>query len=239
MTRTTTVALAVILLAGPALAQRPLPGYGAGAKPAARAVRVRKSLPGYVEKTVVAAPAPIVGADEELRDSVSAGSTGLREGLRAKDASARMAAVLAAGRPNAKESIPYLAGALLRVDEDLMVRSAAALAIARIGDPSGAPFLAFALNDSAPQIRQVAALALSRLPADQTTRRLVRALRHDRRWQVRYAAAIALGHAAPARAARALSTASLSDPDQRVRLQAARALETLNASRSPVVAPVR
>lgn len=219
-------------------AQPPLPGY-VGAKTAAvprvSRARARRSLPGYVEARP-AAPAPIVGADEDLRDSVAAGTTGLRAGLRSQTASERLTAVLAAARPHDKEAIPYLAGVLLRADEDPQVRAAAALAIARIGEPSAATFLSFALSDRSPQVRQIAALALARLPAGATTRRLIKALRSDGRWQVRYAAAIALGRAAPASAAKALAKASLSDPDQRVRLQAARSLQTLNAARGEVVA---
>lgn len=176
----------------------------------------------------------LAAAGEDLRDALASppGVSGLQAGLRAPRADDRLLAIRAAARPREVSGIPYLAAALLRLDQPASVRAAAALALGRINDRVAVPALAEALKDPAPDVRYAAALALGRLPADGVATRLERVLKTDPSWQVRYAAAIALGRTRKGFAAQSLSEALSGDDSWQVRQQAARSLQELPSERS-------
>ncbi|MBI3564027.1 MAG: HEAT repeat domain-containing protein [Elusimicrobia bacterium] len=142
----------------------------------------------------------------------------------------RLAAVRAAARPRGVEAVPHLAGAMLRLDQPVQVRAAAALALGRIGDGIAVKALAEALHDPSPEVRYSVALSLGRFTADGVATRLERVLRADPDWKPRYAAAIALGRTRKPFAASALADALTGDPAWQVRQQAARSLQELGTA---------
>ncbi len=234
------LASAVSAAAGPVLvpgrATIPLPGYAAtGAELPAETRRAAKGDDSAfltTQRLFGDAPDPLdslaVG-DDDLRDAVASPPTAatLQAGLRSPRESARVDAVRASARPRGVEAVPHLAGAMLRLDQPVQVRAAAALALGRIGDGIAVKALAEALRDPSPEVRYSAALSLGRMPADGVATRLERVLREDPSWQPRYAAAIALGRMRKPFAAFPLADALSSDPAWQVRQQAARSLSDL------------
>jgi len=222
---------AAIFLAAPAQAALPLPGYAARPTkaPSSEAFPSSARLFGGEDPLDTLA----VGG-EDLRDALASppGVSGLQAGLRAPRTDDRLLAVRAAARPREVSGIPYLAAALLRLDQPASVRAAAALALGRINDRVAVPSLAEALKDPVPDVRYAAALALGRLPADGVATRLERVLKADPSWQVRYAAAIALGRTKKGFSALSLSEALTGDASWQVRQQAARSLQELPSERS-------
>ena len=172
--------------------------------------------------------------EEDLRDSLNAlpRSAALEAGLRDTSVIARLAAVRAAARPRNVDSVPYLSGIMLRLDQPSRLRAAAALALGRIGDRIAVGALSEALKDPSAEVRAAAALALGGLPADGVVTRLESTLRSDSAWQPRYAAAVALGRARKTFADVALIDALLCDPAWQVRQQAARSLMDLATERA-------
>jgi HEAT repeat protein len=226
--------------AGPVLAPSraliPLPGYAAtGAElptETRSAARAGESAFPSTDRLFGDTPDPLdslaVG-DDDLRDSVASppSAATLQAGLRSNRESARIDAVRASARPRGVEAVPHLAGAMLRLDQPVQVRAAAALALGRIGDGIAVKALAEALRDPSPEVRYSAALSLGRMPADGVATRLEHVLRSDPAWQPRYAAAIALGRMRKPFAAFPLADALSSDPAWQVRQQAARSLQDL------------
>lgn len=219
------ITAALLLSAAASAAPLPLPGYTQPA--AAAAPETFPSASGLFG--AVSDPLASLASGEDLRDSVSdtAPSARLQAALRGRDADARLAAVRDAARPRGVEGVPFLAALLLRLDEPVEMRAAAALAMGRIGDGVAVPALSEALKDPNPQVRYASALSLGRLPVDGVATRLERVLRLDPDWRPRYAAAIALGRLRKAFSAAALSQALAEDKDWRVRQQAARSLQDI------------
>ncbi len=213
----------------------PLPGYAAAGAGLPAAARADDSAYLSAEKLFGDAPDPLDSlalGDEELRDAVASPPSPalLQTGLRATHAAARVAAIRAAALPRGVKAVPHLAGAMLRLDEPVQVRAAAALALGRIGDEIAVKALAEALSDPSPEVRYSAALSLSRMPADGVATRLERVLRTDPAWQPRYAAAVALGRLSKPFAAFPLAESLSSDPSWQVRQQAARSLQDIGTA---------
>lgn len=225
---TALLAAAMVLVVN-AHAALPLPGYAARTPsvPASDPFPSSTRLYGGAQD-----PLEALAVDgEELRDAVASvpSASTLQAGLRAPRIDDRLVAVRAAAQPREVASIPYLAAALLRLDEPARLRAAAALALGRIGDRVAVPALAEGLKDPMPEVRYAVALSLGRLPADGVATRLERVLRTDPAWQVRYAAVIALGRTRKGFAATALAEALTSDGSWQVRQQAARSLQDLSS----------
>jgi HEAT repeat protein len=233
--------LSCALVSG-ARAAAPLPGF-TGSAPVSRTV----PLPGFAHGPEAAAtetPFPSAtktfgaGEDpleslalggEELRDSLAPLPTAaaLQAALRSPEPLERLAAIRAAGRPRGVESVAHLRGVLLRLDQPVELRAAAALSLGRIGDGIAVPALEEALRDPAPPVRYAAALALGRIPMDGVATKLERVLRVDPEWTVRYAAVIALGKTKRAFVADILAGALAGDASWQVRQQAARSLQDI------------
>lgn len=240
MTMVLLAVLAAAVHAAPALVPSrvlPLPGYAATTAELAAAETRRPARPG---ESAFPSASRLYGetgdpletlavGDEDLRDAVASppGAAALQAGLRSPRPDVRLAAVRAAARPRGVEAVPHLAGAMLRLDQPVQVRAAAALALGRIGDGIAVRALAEALHDPSPEVRYSAALSLGRFTADGVATRLERVLRADPDWKPRYAAAIALGRSRKAFAAAPLAEALTGDPAWQVRVQAARSLQDL------------
>jgi len=80
-------------------------------------------------------------------------------------AAGREAALEVFGYDGNFAAIPYVSAVLLRLDEHLGVRVAAARALGRIGDRRARSFLARALRDGEPDVRLASAAALARIRA--------------------------------------------------------------------------
>ncbi|MCX5796814.1 MAG: HEAT repeat domain-containing protein [Elusimicrobia bacterium] len=146
------------------------------------------------------ASAPIMEVEklgEDLRDAVAPvpSLTGLLAALRDPDPRERGEAVAAFGYEGNFAAIPYVSAVLLRLDEPLFVRVAAAQALGRIGDRRAWSFLARAVRDPEPQVRLACAIALGRLSRWRGVRPLSRALRSETDESVRVALTWALGAA--------------------------------------------
>lgn len=231
------LAATVFLLA--ALAARSaaatLPGYAAPSLLEPAAPPAERIL-GYVED-----PLERLTADgEDLRDAVASppAADWLQRGLRSPDQFTRAAAIRAAAVPRRVEGVPHLTGVLLRLDETVELRSAAAMALGRIGEPLAATALSEALSDPAQEVRYAAALALGRLRSDGAATRLERALRTDPSWWVRYAAAVGLGRLRKSFVIASLEDRLRAEAYWQVRLQTVRALQEIASPRAADVVVV-
>ena len=213
-------------LAGFALLAAALPAVALAAPAPAFAFPSPPALFGGAED-----PLETLAQGGDLRDSVAGYPSimTLQRGLRSASLPERLSAVRAAARPGAAESIPHLAGVLLRLDEPARLRAAAALGLGRVGGRLAERPLAEALRDPSPEVRYAAALALGSLDLDGTATRLERVLRSDSDWRPRYGAAIGLGRLGRTFAAPSLIRALADDPSWEVRQQAARSLQRLGA----------
>jgi len=215
-----------------------LPGFAADQE---RPSRTRfLGMPGWSQpaapprrRAPVAAPAPdspdpapeFEPLGEDMRDAVaSRPSLGwFLQALRDADPKKRGAAVEAFGYPNNLSAIPYVSAVLLRVDEDVSVRVAAAETLGRIGDRRAWRFLAQAVTDLDDRVRFAAVLGLGELRSYGDAH-LEKVLALDRSWWVRYAAAATLGRARKPWSAGWLGRAACADAAWPVRFQAALAL---------------
>ncbi|MDD5629505.1 MAG: HEAT repeat domain-containing protein [Elusimicrobia bacterium] len=144
------------------------------------------------------AAAPAAGTtDESLRDALSPAQSlgGFLAVLREPDPRGRGEAVEAIGYRGNFAAIPYVSAVLLRLDETLFVRVAAAQALGRIGDRRAWSFLLRALKDRQPQVRLASAMALGRLMRRRGAGSLARALGAERDAGVRAALSWALSEA--------------------------------------------
>jgi HEAT repeat protein len=116
---------------------------------------------------------------------------------------------------------------MLRLNEPVQVRAAAALALGQIGDEIAFDALSEALKDPSPYVRYASALSLGSLEVDGVTTRLERVLRRDAAWQPRYAAAISIGRTRKSFAIPSLTQALRHDLAWQVRQQAARSLQDI------------
>ena len=173
-------------------------------------------------------PNPVVEFErlgDELRASVDATPTldWFLQAVRDPDPKRRAAAAAAFGYPNNFAAIPYVSAVLLRLDEDVSVRVAAAEALGRINDRRAWRFLAQAVADRDAKVRFAAALALAEL-GSYGDAQLDRVLVADPDWSVRYAAAVAIGRARKPWTVLWLRHAAAADQAWQVRFQAALAL---------------
>ncbi|MDD5656820.1 MAG: HEAT repeat domain-containing protein [Elusimicrobia bacterium] len=171
---------------------------------------------------------------ENMRDSVAAPPSlerFLRE-IQDQNIRGRAAAVGVFAYPGNFAAIPYVSAVLFRVDEQPVVRVAAAEGLGRIGDPRAWRFLARALDDPDARVRYAAAAALIRVAAAlsrgrrafelarkgglEETVSLYRPLR-DSRPLVRAAAALALARAPSAAGVVLLEAALDTEKDRSVR----------------------
>jgi len=171
---------------------------------------------------------------EELRDAVASPPDleWFRAEVRGHDPRRRRDAVLAFGTPGNFAAIPHVSAVLLRLDEEALVRVAAAEALGRVGDRRALSFLSQALNDPDERVRFAAALAVGRIDADSNVARLEKSLRKDPSWWVRYAAASAMGSTGKTFTAGWLERAVCEDPSWQVRFQAVWALGELGTQRA-------
>jgi HEAT repeat protein len=113
--------------------------------------------------------------------------------LRGADPRGRCEAITAFSYAGNFAAIPYVSAVLLRLDETLSVRVAAARALGSIGDRRARGFLARAVMDREPQVRLASAIALGRVADRGGAKPLSRALRSETDDNVRAALAWALG----------------------------------------------
>ena len=151
-----------------------------------------------------AAPAPAVYLShsvaeveklgEDLRDAVSPLPTldWFLGAIRDPRPQGRLEAVEAFGYAGNFAAIPYVSAVLLRLDEDLAVRVAAARALGRIGDRRAWSFLARTMGDREPSVRMASALAIGRVTDRGGARMISRALQSEADEDVRAALAWAL-----------------------------------------------
>jgi HEAT repeat protein len=212
----------------------PLPGYAPAAPELRAAPRGDAAFPSaagmFGDSTDPLSTLAVGG--EDLKDSLNSPPTAdaLQKALRNASIQVRLAAIRAAAFPRDVAAVPSLSGVMLRIDQPLQLRAAAALALGRIGDRIAVGALSEALKDPSPAVRYAAALSLGKLPADGVATRLERVLRADPDWQPRYAAAIALGRTRKAFTASTLSDALTTDPAWQVRQQAARSLQDIGTA---------
>ncbi len=167
---------------------------------------------------------------EDLRDAVAEPPTleCFLEAMRRPEPRARIAALEAFGYEDNFAAIPYVSAILLRLDEQVTVRVAAAQALGRIADRRSWKFLAGALRDTDARVRFHAALALGNLGSRRAVSLLVRPL-CDASPEVRAAAGLALGRlGASAILRRALDL----EPDGGVRAVLSLSLEQARPRRS-------
>jgi HEAT repeat protein len=112
---------------------------------------------------------------------------------------------------------------ILAEDPDPVVRTRAALALSRPGDPRATPALTAALGDRHPSVRIQAVRGLRRVESERAAEALGRVLRSDADPSVRRAAVSVLASLRDAAAGSALGAAMSADSDASVRQAAAAA----------------
>ena len=145
----------------------------------------------------MAPDAEVEAFGEDLRDAVAQDSPLDRflKALHDPDPRRRCEAIAAFGYAGNFAAIPYVSAVLLRLDEELSVRLAAAQALGRIGDRRAWSFLARSVMDDEPRIRLASAIALGFVMGRGGVRLLSRALHSETDANVRAALAWALGAA--------------------------------------------
>lgn len=141
----------------------------------------------------------------------------------------RKAAVNQLGTPGNVRAVPYLGAVLLKLNEAVEVRVAAAMALGRIKNWRAATFLRQSMKDATREVRFASALALGKTKAPDAVERLAEALAKDEDWWVRFAAAVALGENRDLASVNALSQAADNEPEWQVRMQAVRSLGQLGS----------
>jgi hypothetical protein len=164
----------------------------------ARRIRLRGRRLGRARRPVPVPQAPVAALNpaaevealgEDLRDAVAPAPSLERflAALHDPDPRARREAVEAFGYAGNFAAIPYVSAVLLRLDEELSVRVAAARALGRVGDRRAWSFLARAVKDREPQVRLACAVALGRVAGRGGAGPLSRALRSETDENVRAA----------------------------------------------------
>jgi HEAT repeat protein len=178
------------------------PGHGLRRSVQAAAIQLRGAR---LIRTGRPAPAPQAPAaspvsafeklGEDLRDAVAPAPTLERflAALRDPDPRGRSEAITAFSYSGNFAAIPYVSAVLLRVDEDLAVRVAAARALGRVGDRRAGSFLARAVLDREPQVRLASAIALGLVADPARAAPLSSALQAETDGNVRAALTWALG----------------------------------------------
>jgi len=144
--------------------------------------------------------------------------------LGAKNPAIRKEAVNALGVPGNVRAVPPVGTVLLKLNEPVENRVAAAMALGRIGNWRASSFLRQAMKDSAKEVRFSAALALGKIKSLDSLPILVDALTSDPEWWVRFAAAVALAEDRDPVSVRALAGTVEHETEWQVRMQAVRSL---------------
>jgi hypothetical protein len=199
--------LALLIEAGelPPIALKPLPE-----RPSPEPVAVKAEFAAYEPRIprsvrtillrrprLARARQPEPAAGEGLRDAVASPPVleSFLAALRGPDARGRCAAIESFSTEGNFAAIPYVSAVLLRVDEALPVRVAAARALGRVGDRRAWGFLARAVSDREPAVRLASAIALGSVAGPGAVKPLARALQSEGDENVRAALAWALGSA--------------------------------------------
>jgi HEAT repeat protein len=156
---------------------------------------------------------------ENLRDAVASPPTleWFLEAIRQPGEGQRIEAMENFAYSGNFAAIPYVSAVLLRLNEAVPVRVAAARALGAIGDGRACAFLAQALKDPDARVRFQAALALGEIKTGRVASILARCL-GDPEPVVRAAAALTLGRlGVSATILELMSQALKSEPDQGVR----------------------
>ena len=172
--------------------------------------------------------------DLDLRDSLASKPSldWFVRSLRAKDPDDRRSAVNALGTTGRVQAVPYLGAVLENLNEETLVRVAAATALGRVGSPLSRDYLANGLKAPVVDVRFAAALALGRVNPTGAVSILTNTLKADPHWWVRYAAAMALGKTRQGFAVDALERAAREDGQWQGRLQAAQSLGEVRTDRA-------
>jgi HEAT repeat protein len=193
----------------PARLRDPIPAYIPRLPARGKPILLRAPVqsPASSAPQAAAAPAPAVYLShsvaeveklgEDLRDAVAPLPTldWFLGAIRDPRPQGRLEAVEAFGYAGNFAAIPYVSAVLLRLDEDLAVRVAAARALGRIGDRRAWSFLARTMGDREPSVRLASALAIGRVTDRGGARLISRALQSEADEDVRAALAWALGSA--------------------------------------------
>lgn len=164
------------------------------------------------------------GAQPGLPSKTPADFDKLVRRLGVKDPLARVSAINALGAPGNIRAVPFLGAVLLKLDEPLETRAAAAMALGRVGNWRAHGYLKQAIKDSAKEVRFATALALGKTGSRESLAPLTEALARDQEWWVRFAAAVALGDSRDPLAVEALGRAAAGESEWQVRMQAVRSL---------------
>jgi len=170
----------------------------------------------------------------ELRDALNdqPSQAAFMDALRSKDKSRRLSMIRAMGDTADVKAIPYLSAVLLKLDEDVDMRTAAAVSLGRVRHPLAKDYLVQASKDPSPEVRFAAVLGLGKCEEAGVATVLEDRLRKDPSWWVRYAVAIAMGRSRKAFAVTALQRATVEDSSWQVRMEAARALGEIGTPRA-------
>ena len=128
----------------------------------------------------------------------------------------------------ASEAVMFAARRMLYTDRDARVRAAAARRLGSVREPIVEGWLADALADRSPMVRDAILRALSRVGSSASANTLRGLVEHDEMWWIRRGAIYALAAVAGA-AELATFTRALGDPFWRVRHAAVRVLAVLGA----------
>lgn len=165
-------------------------------------------------------------SQEDLRDSIRNIPT-FKSDIRAlhrTNPARRKEAARRLGTKGNTRAIPYLGAILLKANEDVDLRSAAALSLGSIGGWKTMPYFRQAIFDSRMEVRFASALALGRVGSSEALELLSHAAMRDTHWWIRYSGAVALGETNSPAAIPPLKHALREDLRWQVRQQAARSL---------------
>lgn len=170
----------------------------------------------------------------ELRDSLNdrPSEAAFMSAMRSKNPQRRLSMIRAMGDTGDVRAIPYLAAFVLKLDEGIPIRVAAAVSLGRVRHPLAKGYLVQAARDPSQEVRFAALLGLGRSDEPGVVTVLEERLRKDPSWWARYAAAISLGRARKAFTVGALGTAAKEDESWQVRMEAARALGEIKTDRA-------
>jgi HEAT repeat protein len=170
----------------------------------------------------------------ELRDSLNErpSEAAFMAAMRSKNPEQRLGMIRAMGDTADVRAIPYLAAVLMKMDEAVPVRVAAAVSLGRVKHPLTKGYLIQAARDPSQEVRFAALLGLGHSDESGVVTVLEERLRKDPSWWARYAAAISLGRARKAFTIGALALAAKEDGSWQVRMEAARALGEIKTNRA-------
>jgi HEAT repeat protein len=169
--------------------------------------------------------AQILGSDAGLSAQARAADFDtLSTRLNAADPQTRRLAAAELGWKDNVRAVPFLGATLLKLNENVEVRVAAAMALGRIGNWRCGTFLRQSIRDAAREVRFASALALVKTKSQDSVSILANTLEKDEDWWVRFAAAVALAENRSPESVAALARSAEKEPEWQVRMQAVRSL---------------